>query len=230
MIKDVFFDLDRTLWDFDRNSNATLEDIFNQHQLDKYIDDFQLFKRTYRTVNDYYWNAYRVGKVSKEKLQDYRFIDTLKEFEIHDEKLGKVMGEEFLKLSPEQTHLFPFAIEILKDLKENNYRLHIITNGFIKVQHTKLQVSGLRPYFDEILCSEEIGVNKPNPKVFYEALKRAKAEISQSIMIGDDLNCDVIGAENIGMKAILFDPEDKYLHSSPKVKNLQEIPELIVNI
>lgn len=230
LIKDIFFDLDRTLWDFEKNAEITMKTIFSDLNLENHIESYEVFFEAYRKINLGYWQDYREGKVSKEKLKAYRFIDTLQLFGIHDTSIGETFGKRFVDESPYQTHLLPFAIELLEELQKESYHLHIITNGFVEVQHTKLKTCGIDKYFEQVLCSEEVGVNKPNPKVFYEALQRTKADISSSIMIGDDLICDIGGAENIGMKAILYDPQNKHEETMNRVDSLQEIPEAILHL
>ncbi|HLV43283.1 MAG TPA: YjjG family noncanonical pyrimidine nucleotidase, partial [Brumimicrobium sp.] len=200
IIKDVFFDLDRTLWDFDKNSESALRIIYEELKLDNYAASFEHFLAIYRDVNARFWKSYGEGKIDKLQLRNGRFTDTLKEFEILDDQMGLTMGNRYLELSPYQTHLFPSTKEVLTELKESNYRLHIITNGFKEVQFTKLENSGIRHFFDDVLCSEEVGQSKPHPLVFQNALNRTNAKANQSIMIGDDFRADVIGAENAGIR------------------------------
>ena len=232
IIKDVFFDLDRTLWDFDKNSESALRIIYDELKLDNYSASFEQFLKVYRDVNARFWKDYGDGKIDKLQLRNGRFTDTLKEFKITDEGMGKIMGDRYLQISPYQTHLFPSTKEVLTELKNGNYRLHIITNGFKEVQFIKLENSGILQFFDDVLCSEEIGQTKPHPLVFQGALNRTKAKADQSIMIGDDFKADVIGAENAGIRGVLFDPEKKYKENFniERVEHLQEIPPLILGI
>lgn len=231
-IKDVFFDLDRTLWDFDKNSESALRIIYDELKLSDYSSSFTDFITVYRDVNDRFWRDYAQGKIDKIQLRNGRFTDTLKEFKIENALMGEQMSDRYLEISPFQTHLFPSTKEVLTDLKNSNYRLHIITNGFKEVQFTKLENSGIIHFFDDILCSEEIGEAKPHPLVFQGALKRTNAKADQSIMIGDDFNADVVGAENAGIRGVLFDPNKKYEGKSglERIEHLEEIPPLILGI
>src|SRR5690554_1419862 len=206
MVKDIFFDLDRTLWDFETNSENALNIMFDEFNMEDYIEDFDSFLTHYKNVNSKFWKKYNAGEITKEELRNGRFSETLEIFQINNKKLGIEMNDRYLELSPYQTQLFPDTIEVLDDLKNQNYHIHIITNGFQKVQHLKIQNSGLSPYFDTILCSEEVGKNKPHPEVFLTALERSDAVSDDSIMIGDDFQADVIGAENVGIRGVLFDP------------------------
>lgn len=206
-VEHIFFDLDHTIWDFDRNSTETLGEIFDEFNIEEQGVNKERFIATYRTVNGQYWKRYRDGKIDKQMVRFGRFTDTLKRLKVaNHESLGKRIGDLYVERGPHKTNLFEGAHEALRYLADH-YPLHIITNGFKEVQHIKLSGSDLTQYFDVILCSEDVGVNKPNRKVFDRALALAKAAPSNSLMIGDNWEADVQGAQNVGMKAIHFDPE-----------------------
>lgn len=228
MIKDksehIFFDLDRTLWDFDKNSRTALSQIYENRQLSNYMESFEVFLKKYEKINAALWELYAQHKISKKELRVKRFKDTLEYFNVLSPELAQKIASDYVKTSPFQTHLFPNTIEILGELKNQGKKLHIITNGFLEVQHIKLEKSKLKPYFDVVLCSEEVGVNKPDPKAFLSALEKAKAKTNNSLMVGDDLISDIQGAENIGMKTVLFDPNDKHKTTEHhKIKTLTEL-------
>jgi putative hydrolase of the HAD superfamily len=229
-LEHIFFDLDRTLWDFERNSKSALIQLFGELKLDGYVADFDTFHAAYRKINAGYWDNYAKGKVSKENLRIGRFHDTLVHFGIDNAQLSLELANGYVKVSPYQTHLFPGTKEILQQLNDQNYRLHIITNGFKEVQFIKLENSGLRHFFDDVLCSEEVGKNKPNPEIFQAALQRTNAKSSTSLMIGDDFEADVLGAERCGIRGILFDPHDEYeaRQEIERIKHFDELP-LILN-
>lgn len=224
-IKHLFFDLDRTLWDFESNSRAALYHLFYELQLEKYIPSFEVFLERYKKINANYWEDYAHQKVSKEALRVGRFYDTLQEWNIHQTPFVQKLSEGYVAISPHQTNLFPGTIDTLTDLKDKGYPLHIITNGFKEVQFIKLEKSGLNHFFEDVLCSEEIGVNKPDPRVFQAALQRNKAKNSQSIMIGDDFKADVIGAEKAGMRGVLFDPSNHF-QQREEIERIQSLTEL----
>lgn len=228
-MKHLFFDLDRTLWDFETNSEMALSLLFDQLELGNSIRSFRTFHTQYKKINAQLWFDYAKGKVTKEELRTSRFDRALKKFNINDSALATRLGDGYIELSPYQTNLFPHTIETLDTLKKDGYILHIITNGFKEVQFIKLKNSGLIDYFDVVLCSEEVGKTKPSPVVFQTALDRAKANKKESLMIGDDYHADIIGAEKFGMQSILFDPEGKHKEGSHdwKIKKLNEIPALI---
>jgi putative hydrolase of the HAD superfamily len=207
--KHIFFDLDSTLWDFEKNSNKTLLQLIDRFSLvKKGIDTPENFIRRYKIHNERLWDLYRIDKIRKEDLRGKRFLLTMQDYGINDFQLAEDFGLAYIEESPYKTELFPFSHEILNYLKEQ-YTLHIITNGFQEVQHIKLEASKLHMYFDIVITSEQVGVKKPNPKIFEFALEKANALAHESIMIGDDLIVDVLGAKNVGMTAVYFNPGKK---------------------
>lgn len=229
--KHLFFDLDRTLWDFDRNSEFALRRIISEEKLESKLGGFQNFHDIYIRENARLWQMYGKGLLSKEVLRYKRFQDTLNQFDLDDVDLAKRMGDAYVELSPLQTNLFPNTKETLVELQSIGFQMHIITNGFSEVQYIKLENCGLIQFFDVIVCSEVIGKNKPDPLIFAHALKEAKANPSCSLMIGDDYHADVNGAIQSGMHAILFDPLDKEKTDfDHKIKDLSEVPALAIKL
>ena len=172
--KHVFFDLDRTLWDFDENSKVALKQIFSELNLKSIFETFERFYNAYAAQNARLWSLYSDGKLTKEVLRYERFNATLNQFNIDNLTLAKEMGGMYVALSPFQKRLFPGTIQCLDELKAIGFRLHIITNGFEEVQHIKLRESGLTHFFDHIITSEMAGAKKPNPKIFEYALNNYK--------------------------------------------------------
>ena len=204
--KHIFFDLDHTLWDFATNSELALMQIFDETGLAaKGVESFEKFHRKYVPINDRYWARYHNGAVTKEKLRHGRFYDTLKEFNINDAALAEIMAESYVTISPKMTALFPDAMEVLKYL-QGKYKLHLITNGFAEVQWIKIENSGLKPFFEHIIVSEEVGTQKPDKAIFELAMDRAATHADECIMIGDNYNTDIVGAINVGMDQVFFNP------------------------
>ncbi|WP_196885286.1 YjjG family noncanonical pyrimidine nucleotidase [Aureivirga sp. CE67] len=197
-IKHIFFDLDHTLWDFETNSDLALEAILKENT----SIDVEEFLKFYRPINHEYWQKYAKHEVTKEALKYGRLKDTFDalNYEIQDDKI-LFLGEEYLEKLAEFDQLFENTHEVLNYLKEK-YTLHIITNGFKVVQNKKIKNSKLESYFDVIVTSECVGVNKPNPEIFKFALEKAGAEVENSMMIGDNLQTDILGAKNVGMQTI----------------------------
>ena len=199
--KDVFFDLDHTLWDFDKNSKYTFKKILNDNKINIDLDDFLA---TYIPINSNYWSLYRENNISKDKLRYGRLIDTFKALDrdVSTEIISK-LSNDYIKHLSSFNFLIDGTISILKYLN-GRYKLHIITNGFQEVQNLKLINSGIDNFFDTITNSEMAGVKKPNEKIFQLAINKAKTDFDSSVMIGDNLEADVQGALNVGMNAILF--------------------------
>ncbi len=224
----IFFDLDHTLWDFNKNSRETLEELFEIYSLKNYgIEAFEDFVKTYKIVNDLKWDQYRKGEITKEVLRATRFYDTLLRFEIDHPELAAEIDQEYILRSPQKTNLFPHALEVLGYLSEK-YALHIITNGFTEVQDIKMTKSGLKPFFTHEITSEIAGVNKPDPVIFRYAMQKAGAKRKESIMIGDNLQVDCVGARRVGMDQVYFNP-DKVPHQEKltfEIANLGELKTL----
>ena len=199
----IFFDLDHTLWDFDANARATLEQLHLDLNLpSKGVNDFDLFYKNYLAHNEKLWERYRNGYIRQEELRIKRMWLTLLDFKIADDELTRQLSELFLQLLPTRTILFPDTKEVLDYLTDRNYQLHLITNGFELTQHSKLKSSGLDVYFKNVVTSEGSNSLKPKKEIFEYALDKANAEVSESIMIGDSLDVDIAGAMGVGMDQV----------------------------
>lgn len=232
MTKHLFFDLDRTLWDFDRNSKQALTQLFSEANLQESSLDFDEFHNHYVGVNASLWQAYGNKEITKEHLRTERFRKTLEKWKLHDENLVTHFSDGYVEISPKQTILFPNTIETLEELKRNGYVMHIITNGFKEVQYTKLENCKLRSFFDVIVCSEEIGVNKPAPEIFHFSMNKAQTNTINSTMIGDDYEVDILGAERVGMRAFHFNPQIKesQIKHINQITNLNQLPRKLVGL
>lgn len=207
--KHIFLDLDRTLWDFEKNSTAELTYLFTKYQLQqKGISLVDEFIKIYKNINDQCWALYRENKLSKQELRSLRFLETLDYFGIANDELAENIGLDYIANSPNRTALIEGCLELL-DYLNAKYELHIITNGFEEVQHKKLLNSQINSYFNEIITSEAAGFKKPKTEIFDYALKKAGAQRAESVMIGDDLNTDIQGAIDFKMEAIYFNPNGK---------------------
>lgn len=201
--KHLFFDLDHTLWDFETNAKETFSELYKKYALQqKGVNDFDLFFKRYSFHNNRLWERYTKGFLKQEELRWKRVWLTLLDFKIADEKLSKEMSVDFLDGLPNRKNLFPYTLEIMDYLIGKNYVLHLITNGFEDIQHSKLKHSNLTNYFEEIITSEQAGSLKPNKEIFEFALKASKANVEESIMIGDNIEADIKGAMNAGFDTI----------------------------
>jgi putative hydrolase of the HAD superfamily len=225
----LFFDLDHTLWDFEANARATLELLYSDLQLEtRGVHDFELFYRNYLAHNEKLWERYRKGYIKQEELRIKRMWLSLLDFKIADDELTRAMSVQFLDLLPTRTILFPGTKEILKYLVAKGYALHLITNGFEKTQHSKLRHSGLDIFFREVITSEGSNSLKPNKEIFEYALRKSRAELYESIMIGDTPEVDILGARNAGMDQVFVNHlrisvEDKPTYTVHTLKELENI-------
>jgi putative hydrolase of the HAD superfamily len=202
----LFFDLDRTLWDFDAAAEVAFEKIYEQYHLKELgIPSAHEFHEVYHPLNEQLWELYREDKITKEDLNRTRFLKPLEHYGIHDEELADHLSEDYVYWSPRIVRLVPGTMELLEYLRPK-YHLHLITNGFQEVQHTKLSGSGMEPYFETLTVSEEVGVKKPNPEIFRYALRKACATAEESLVIGDEMAVDIDGARAAGIDQIFFNP------------------------
>jgi putative hydrolase of the HAD superfamily len=200
--KHLFFDLDRTLWDFDMNNRETFLEMYGFFKLgDKGIDDPDLFYNLYQKINLALWEAYKKGEITKERLNFSRFFHSLNVYNIADNELAAQMAAWYIRESPLKTHLYPGTLETLDQLYIK-YQMHIVTNGFEEVQFTKIENSGLNKYFRKIITSEMAGYKKPDKRFFDYAFRETGAKPEESIIIGDDPEADILGAHKIGMDQI----------------------------
>ncbi|MBU0488873.1 MAG: YjjG family noncanonical pyrimidine nucleotidase [Bacteroidetes bacterium] len=219
----IFFDLDRTLYDFDRSAEETFRFLFNKHISPiQPAFDFAAFYSVYKKINDDLWDRYRKNLVTKEFLKYERFIATLNSVGIYDQELAKSIANEYVATGPMHRYIFPYTLEILEYLS-GKYKIHILTNGFSEVQYKKAETTGISKFIDQFITSEEAGVNKPNVDAFVFALKKAGASPEESIMIGDDAEVDISGAAKAGMDTVWFNP----LHANSEIKATYEISSLL---
>lgn len=226
--KDIFFDLDHTIWDFEKNAEEALMELFDTYNFDSLgIDSAGAFIETYNRNNHRLWALYHHGKITKSELREARFADTFSELEIDPRLFPKAFEEDYLRLCPQKTHLFPHVHETLGYLCEK-YTLHLISNGFGDAAETKITKCDLKKYFSTVVISETVGVHKPDPRIFHYAVNNAKTAISHSVMVGDSLDADIRGAQNVGMDAIYFNPKREEVPTDVKrsIGTLYELTQL----
>jgi putative hydrolase of the HAD superfamily len=227
--KHIFFDLDRTLWDFDAAAEVAFERVYEKYNLKSLgIPSAHEFHEVYHPLNERLWELYREDKITKADLNRTRFLKPLEHYGIHDVELADHLSEDYVYWSPRIVRLVPGTMDLLDYLKPK-YHLHLITNGFQEVQHTKLSGSGLEPYFETLTVSEEVGVKKPNPEIFYYALRKAHATAEESLVIGDEMAVDIDGARAAGIDQVFFNAKGEKVEGERtyEVRSLLEIKQLI---
>lgn len=221
----LFFDLDHTLWDFDTNSREALKEIFFTYRLDTYgIPSFEKFHQVYLPINSQYWAKYHQELITKEQLRVGRFYETLRILRVNDPTLPDKLATAYIELSPYKNALFANTFEVLDYLREK-YKLHIITNGFVEVQDIKVEYSGLAKYFENVFISERVGYKKPDKGMFLHALEVAGTTADRALMIGDNMQTDIIGARLAGIDQVFFNPTNNRVTEQPTyhIKELKEL-------
>jgi putative hydrolase of the HAD superfamily len=226
----LFFDLDHTLWDFDTNSKEALKDLYDTNQLhQKGIEHFDDFFERYSYHNHLLWERYAKGQIKQDELRWKRMYLAMLDFKFADEKLSRSMGAEFLDILPNKNKLFPYTQEILGYLQEKGYILHLITNGFEKVQQHKLTKSNIDHFFTEMITSEVSNSLKPNKEIFDYALHKTGANTENSIMIGDNLDADIQGGINAGLDTVFVNHINTTPHIQPTytIFHLKELAQIL---
>ena len=225
----VFIDLDDTLWDFKTNAYLSLQDVYAKYELKRYFSSFEHFFRLYTFRNKQLWDRYNRNEITKEYLHKERFLYPFRQ--VHaatSEEFSETIGHDFLMTTTTKPHLIPFAKELLAYLQPK-YRLSLLSNGFSEVQYRKINHSHLGRFFDHIILSEDVGFQKPDKRFFDFALKQNHIQAHEAIMIGDNPETDIAGAQNSGIDQILYQPNtgNTDIQATFTVKSLEEITKIL---
>ncbi|NMA73644.1 MAG: noncanonical pyrimidine nucleotidase, YjjG family [Bacteroidales bacterium] len=204
-IENVFFDLDDTLWACSQNAKNALEKVYHKYQFDRYFDSFFHFYSLYSPENEILWREYGSGAITKDELNKRRFSYPLLSVGIDKYDLVEQYRTSFFEQIKKEKELMPGAKELL-DYLAPNYNLYILSNGFRELQYSKMEASGILSYFKEILLSEDFGVLKPDREIFHQALATTHSLIENSVMVGDNWETDILGAKNVGLVQIFYNP------------------------
>lgn len=201
--KNLFFDLDDTLWAFSYNARDTFEEMYRKYEYDRYFRSFQHFYELYERRNVELWAEYADGKVTKDELNRQRFLYPLEAVGEGDAALAKAFSEDFFAVIPTKSRLMPHAREALEYLAPK-YNLYILSNGFQELQCHKMRSAGIDRYFKKVVLSDDIGVLKPWPEIFHFAMSATQSELRESLMIGDSWDNDITGARGVGMHQVYY--------------------------
>ena len=226
----IFFDLDHTLWDYDANATETINELLDKYRLvDDHAVDRDTFLKEFFLVNNELWSRFNQGQVDKEYIRTRRFRMVLNKLEVEGFENIKGLQEDFITECPTKGKLIPGAGEIVKKLSKA-YTLYIITNGFDDIQHTKVKYCGLEDYFEDIITSERAQVQKPDPTIFHFAMDLAMVDKSCSLMIGDNIGSDIVGAISAGIDQVYFNPENHTNGVKPtyEITHLDQLADILL--
>lgn len=164
---------------------------------------FSHFYTLYSGKNEELWNEYGAGRITKDELNEQRFSYPLLQVGVTDKALVKAYSDNFFDDIIYKKKLMPHVREALEYLA-SSYNLYILSNGFRELQEQKMRSAGVEGYFKKIVLSEDIGVHKPFPEIFYFAMSATQSELHTSLMIGDNWKNDVEGAKNVGMGNVYY--------------------------
>lgn len=204
MYKVLFIDLDDTLWDTSSNGKESMEEVYQDYGFGRFFPTFDDFYSVYYPHNLGLWKKYREGKITKDELIFQRLAYPLQPFMECSQEFILSLNDDFLNRTTLKKKLLPHTIEVLNYLKPK-YKMYILSNGFEEVQYQKMDNSGLTPYFKGVILSDNVGVNKPHPKIFEHAILQANCHPEEVLMIGDSWDADIEGAKNAGIDQCWLD-------------------------
>ena len=226
----LFFDLDHTLWDFERNSAESLAEIYENFGLSNHgVASATVFAQNFSKINLGLWNDFDHGRIAHGYIREHRFRLVFEAIGVEKPTFSEELGEEYLQILPKKAHLLDGAAELLAYLAAKNYPMHIVTNGFDFIQTRKMESSGIAHYFENVVTNEQAGAKKPDPQIFAHALELAKAKPNESIMIGDNWIADVQGALKFGIDAVFYNPKKLIFEQKPTfdIQHLKELKAIL---
>ena len=227
--KNLFFDLDDTIWAFSQNARDTFEEVYQKYSFDRYFDSFNHYYTLYQQRNTELWIEYGEGKITKDELNRQRFFYPLQAVGVEDEALAEQFSKDFFAIIPTKSTLMPHAKEVLEYLAPK-YNLYILSNGFQELQCHKMRSAGIDRFFKKIVLSDDIGILKPWPEIFHFALSATQSEVHDSLMIGDSWENDVIGAKGVGMHQVFYNvtgKEELPFQPTYHISNLKELMQIL---
>lgn len=226
----IFFDLDHTLWDFERNARDVLQRLYQQFlSLEQFSQE--RFISVYEAINDKLWARFNAGEIDKEQLRAERFAQTFVALGVDPNQLSlssAQFDQWYITHCSQMDGVFVGCHECLAVLKQH-FKLHLITNGFSQTQHQKLRSAKLDGYFEHVFISDELGMRKPNADIFEYAMSQVGTQAKQCLMVGDSLQADIAGARGVGIDQVWFNPKNlPYTESSTyQIQQLSQLPEIL---
>lgn len=227
--RNLFFDLDDTLWAFSQNACETLGELYVRLDYARFFSSFEQFYRLYRKRNEELWGDYSSGRITKNELNRQRFNYPLQAVGAPDPELARRFCEGFYELIPTKRRLMPHAREVLEALAVR-YNLYILSNGFKELQCHKMRSADIDRYFRKVVLSDDLGVLKPSPQIFHFALSATQSQLKESLMIGDSWDNDIVGACGVGMDQVFYNltgRTDLPFHPTYEIKDLKELLSLL---
>lgn len=224
--KNLFFDLDDTLWAFSQNARDTFEEMYQKYGYDRLFQSFQHFYTLYQRRNVELWEEYGNGQVTKEELNRQRFLYPLEAVGAGDATLAKNFSDDFFSVIPTKSKLMPHVREVLEYLS-TRYNLYILSNGFQELQCHKMRSADIDRYFKKVVLSDDIGVLKPWPEIFHFALSTTQSELKDSLMIGDSWENDITGARGVGMHQAFYNVTGKMEFPFQPTYHISDLKELM---
>ncbi|MCY7357073.1 MAG: YjjG family noncanonical pyrimidine nucleotidase [Rudanella sp.] len=230
MYKHLFFDLDHTLWDFDRNSAESIAELYEEHRLVELgIPSAEAFSEKFIEVNRKLWRAFDLNELTHAYIRENRFPMVLSALGLDDITGFPDLNEGYLRLLPRKAHLTDAARDLLNHL-HGRYQMHIITNGFDDIQALKLASSDIAHYFIHVVTNEKSGgYKKPDPRIFEFSLTIAGAKVQESLMIGDNHEADIQGAQAVGLDTVFYNPKGEVVEvqATHDIRHWQELIQLL---
>lgn len=223
--KNLFIDLDDTIWDFTGNSRKVYKILYEKFSYGDYFESFEQYIDIFGRKNEELWLKYGAGDITKEELNHGRFIYPLTVAGVSDTSIANDYMNNALEMMPTMTGLVEGALDLLEYLAPK-YNLYILSNGFRELQSRKMKSAGVEGFFKKVILSEDIKVHKPNREIFHFALSATQSSFSDSIMIGDNIETDIRGARDAGLDQIYFNrwgKENLPFTPTYEVRSLNEI-------
>lgn len=220
----VLLDFDDTLIDTQGYATTCLHTLYSKHQLNQYFATETEFTDIYHKHVGKLWEAYALGKIDKQTLLGTRFDKTFEHIPSITKDFLADLSKDFMQLTIQNDVHIDGAKEVLEYLK-SKYQIAMLSNGFSEMQYDKLDNAGFTLYFDDVILSDVVGVNKPHPDIFNFALNKLGVTAQQTIMIGDNYLADIKGAMDSNIDQIWYNPKNEKVETTPTytISSLYEI-------